>query len=126
MKACLEIELIGDNMVQTFRMWTKVLNDGFPGLGDYTLGSLPPSGWVAEVTGIDPKYKYKRDFLRYRKDYSRSNSKGSRGVFAEYILESEKIYDVRDNKRRFFCKVTDEGDIVHIDESEVRELLKTV
>jgi hypothetical protein len=64
--------------------------------------------------------------LRYRKDYSRSNSKGSRGVFAEYILESEKIYDVRDNKRRFFCKVTDEGDIVHIDESEVRELLKTV
>lgn len=124
MKNILEIELIGDNVSQLCRLYRTVTNEAIPGLGDMTFGSMPPSGWVAEITGFDPIYKYKRNFLRYKKDYSRSNSKGSRGVFAEYLLESEKIYDVKDNKRRFFCKVTENGDIKHVKEEEVVEWLK--
>ncbi|NLW48787.1 MAG: hypothetical protein GXY86_15850 [Firmicutes bacterium] len=123
MKAILEIELIGDNIVQEMRMWTRLGNDLIPGSGSATFGSCPPSGWVAEITGFDLQYKYARTFLKFKKDYSRANSKGSRGVYAEYILEEEKIYDVKDSKQRYFCKV-DNWQIVLINESEVREWLK--
>ena len=124
MIAYLEIELIGDNIVQTCKFFKNLTNHLVPGLGTVTFGGEGPSGWVAEITGSDPKYKYVRKFLRYKKDYSRSNSKGSRGVYAEYILETGKIYDVKNNKRRYFCKVDDDGDIIQIDESEVKEWIK--
>ena len=119
----MEIELIGDNVVQMCKLYRNTTNGLVPGLGSLTFG-CPPSGWVAEITGFDDVYKYKREFLRYRKDYSRANSKGSRGVFAEYILESGKVYDVRSNKNRYFCTVNEQGDIVKIQETEVKEWLK--
>jgi hypothetical protein len=124
MKAFLEIELIGDNIVQEFKFYRNLTDDLLPGLGALTFGSYPPSGWVAEITGFDKKYKYNRQFLRFKKDYSRSNSKGSRGVYAEYILESGKIYDVKSRKSRYFCTVNDNGDIIKLSESEVIECLK--
>jgi hypothetical protein len=125
MKAYLEIELIGDNVVQVGRLYKNITDSIIPGLGSMTF-DIPPSGWVAEITGYDSVYKYKRSFLRYKKDYSRANSKGSRGVYAEYTLESGKIYDVKNNKQRYFCRVDEDGDIIHIEESEVREWLKNI
>lgn len=124
MKAILEIELIGDNIRQEMKLWTNIGNMAMPGLGDMTFGSYPPSGWIAEITGFDSKYKYARSFLKFKKDYSRANSKGSRGVYAEYILDEGKIYDVKDRKQRYFCKV-DNWQIVRIDELEVKEWLKS-
>jgi hypothetical protein len=129
MKAILRIELIGDNIRQELKLWTNIGNMAIPGLGTMTFGSYPRSGWVAEITGFDPKYKYARSFLKFKKDYSRANSKGSRGIFAEYILEEGKIYDVKQQvswKRieRYFCKV-DNWQIIRIDETEVKEWLKS-
>lgn len=124
MKAFLEIELIGDNVCQMCKLYRNITDEMIPGLGGATFGSIPPSGWVAEIKGFDSKYKYVRHFLRYKKDYSRSNSKGSRGVYAEYLLESGKIYDIKDNKQRYFCIVNEEGNILHLDESEVISWLK--
>lgn len=124
MKAYLEIELIGDNMVQTFRSLCKFTNGLAPGLGSATFGDYPPSGWVAEITGFDARYRYQRKFLGYKKDYSRANSKGSRYVYAEYILESDKIYEVKDDRRRYFCKVNCMGDIEKLEEEEVQEWLR--
>jgi|GEM_PF-1008693 len=126
MKAFLEIELKGDDMRQMMKLWTGVTNMIFPGLGDLTFGGYPSSGWVAEITGFDKKFKYQRNFLRYKKDYSRANSKGSRYVYAEYILESGKLYDVKDNKERYFCTVNDEGDIITLTEQEVVEWLNNI
>lgn len=130
MKAYLEIELFGEDARQMMRLWEAIGNMAFPGLGTATFGGMPPSGWVAEITGFDQKYKYARKFLKRKLDYSRANSKGSRGVYAEYILESGKIYDVKQQiswKRvhRYFCTVNQDGDIVILTESEVVEWLKS-
>lgn len=130
MKAYLEIELFGEDARQMMRLWEAIGNMAFPGLGTATFGGMPPSGWVAEITGFDQKYKYARKFLKRKLDYSRANSKGSRGVYAEYILESGKIYDVKQQiswkrVRRYFCTVNQDGDIVILSESEVVEWLKS-
>lgn len=130
MKAVKEIELFGEDTRALFKFYTGVINDGVPGLGDRMIGGLPSSGWAAEITGTDPKYKYARCFLKPKKDYSRANSKGSRGVYAEYVLESGRIYEFKEqvsNKRviRYFCTVDDEGNVKDILESEVKEWLKT-
>lgn len=129
MKAYLEIELFGEDARQMMRLWEAIGNMAFPGLGTATFGGMPPSGWVAEITGFDLKYKYARTFLKHKLDYSRANSKGSRGVYAEYILESEKIYEVKERTSwkkvyRYFCTVNQEGEIVILPESEVQEWLK--
>lgn len=131
MKAALEIELFCEDTRQLTRMWESIINDALHGLGTEVIGRMPPSGWVAEIIGIDPKYKYGRKFLKCKKDYSRANSKGSRGIFAEFILESGKIYEVKHqiswrNSRRYFCTVNDEGDIIELTESEVQEWLKNI
>lgn len=130
MKAYLEIELFGENARQMFKLWETIINTGAPGLGTITFGGMPSSGWVAEITGFDPKYKYARNFLKRKLDYSRANSKGSRGVYAEYILESGKIYEVKEQTSwkkvyRYFCTVNNDGEIVILNESEVIEWLKS-
>lgn len=129
MRAYLEIELLGEDGREYLRFCRDIGEMVRPGLGHDTFGRLPPrSGWVAEITGYDQKYKYARKFLKPKIDYSRANSKGSRGVYAEYILESGRIYDVLQpvswkNSLRYFCTVDDEGNIVQIEEERVREIL---
>ena len=36
--------------------------------------------WVAKITGTDPKFGMKREFINGNKDYAGANSKGTRGV----------------------------------------------
>lgn len=50
--------------------------------------------WVAEITGTDPKFGFKREFLNPKHDFTKSNSKGSRGVYASYFLEYGKVYEI--------------------------------
>jgi len=124
MKAALEIELFGDDTRQYCKLWKNIMNEGMLGLGDVTIGTMPSLSWVAEITGKDQKYKYARKFLKGKKDYSRANSKGSRGIFMEYLLESEHYYEVSaqiswKNIDRYFCTVDNEGNIVRIDEAEL-------
>lgn len=52
-----------------------------------------------------------------RTDYSKSNSKGSRGVRMWYTLESGRRYKVRSPQSwkstdEYYCHVTTDGDIV--------------
>jgi len=124
LKAYLELELRGDDMAQWTKLWKSIANDMTPGFGNIIFGNMPKSAWVAEIAGTHQKYKYDRRFLRYNKDYSRSNSKGSRGVFAMYILESGHLYDVKDHKNRYFCTVDNDGNIIKIPQSEVDQWLK--
>lgn len=131
MKASLKIECIGDNNDQMLKFWKGVTaeicgND----LAEATFGSFKASYFVAEITGFHPKFKYDRNFLRCKKDYKHANSKGSRGVYAFYILESGKIYDVLEpyswkNSHRYFCTVTEEGSIEILTKEEVDICLKS-
>ncbi|WP_256846893.1 hypothetical protein [Paenibacillus sp. Pae108] len=86
--------------------------------------------WVADITGNDPKYKFKRSFLRGRKDYSEANKKGSRGVYYYYELDPGRVYEINEltsskNTRRFFARVAD-GQLIEIDEMEVKSCLNEV
>jgi hypothetical protein len=106
MKAILKLELYDDSTRIFVRDLTR-FTDGITGKGTgrIILGSMPSSVWVAEITGRDPKYQYARRFLRYKKDYSQSNSKGTRGIYAVYIIDDGRIYEVKDNKEQYFCVV---------------------
>jgi hypothetical protein len=124
MKAVLALDAIGDNVDRMFRDSCKAMNGMISGLGDAVIGKPPASYWVAEITGPDLQYKWKREFLRGKKDYSKANSVGSRGVFIYYTMESGHVYEVKERtswKRgdRYFCRISDDGEIIRIDESEV-------
>lgn len=126
MKNVLHLELFGEDTRYLMNSWTKMIDDIEPGLGTATIGTMPASSWVAEIIGLHPKYKLERKFLKCNKDYSQSNSKGSRGIFAEYVLESGKVYDVKEqstwkNSKRYYCTVCDDGEIKKMTEEEVIE-----
>lgn len=128
MKATLKVEAIGDNTFQYMRLWTGILNDGAPGLGDM-LGAPKPDYWVAMIVGTDPKFGYSRQFLKAKKDYKKSNNKGSRGIFLWFILESGYVYEVSapknwKRKERYFCTVTDDGEIQKVDKEFVNQWIK--
>jgi hypothetical protein len=78
-----------------------------------------PSGgkeWVAEITGRDPKYKYKREFLQpVSRDWSSSGKTG----LTSFELEPGKVYEVNEPwKGRRFVEVQN-GEIVVISAEEV-------
>jgi hypothetical protein len=94
------------------------------GLGGAVFG-WRPSYWVAEILGYDPTYTYKRRFIRGKKDYLRANSKGSRGVYVYYTLESGKLYQVCERwTRRYFCVVDQHGNIIKLTGAETKQWLK--
>lgn len=117
----LKIECIGDDFYQESRLWRSIANDALPGLGDQTFG-MKKLWWVAEITGLNPIYKFERKFLKYKKDYSQANSKGSRGVYAIYFLENGKVYDISTCRNRYFCRIEDDEEI-RMTEKEVSEWL---
>lgn len=122
--AYLNIECIGDDTDALIKNATRLL-------GERLMGKYPASHWVAEITGFDDKFGYQRIFLPYNKDYSHANSKGSRGVYAHYILEQGRIYEVKEpiswkNTIRYFCTVDADGDIVKITKEDVDECLNEI
>lgn len=130
MKTSLKIECIGDNYDQTIKFWKNVTADLCGNnLAEATFGTFKASYFVAEITGFHAKFKYERKFISCKKDYKNANSKGSRGVYAFYILESGKIYDVLEpyswkNSHRYFCTVDDNGNIEILTKEQVDQCLK--
>ena len=128
MKAFIRGEAFADDFQQELRLVRNILDSGIPGLGK-AIFSWPSDTWAAEIIDFDKKYKYQRKFLKWKKDYTHSNSKGSRGIYYEWTLESNHIYDIKrriswGRCERFFCTVNESGDIVELDEKEVIECLK--
>lgn len=84
--------------------------------------------WVAEIIGKHQSKKLDRVFLCSDKDYKNSNSTGSRGVYLNFILETNRLYEVHyytswKNSDDYFCAVTENGDIRKLTEDEVKEWL---
>lgn len=125
MKGILILELFGEDTRQLYKIYRGIFEVSGGDFGrmyfDKHIGTPPRSSWVAEITGPDEKYGLARTFLRGKMDYSKANSKGSRGIWAEYILSQGKVYEVKSQEswgqsRRYFCTVGDEGDIIEINE----------
>lgn len=129
-KGYIRAEIFGDDVRQKFKLAHNIFNDAAPGagIGDKEFG-IPSNTWCAEITGLDSKYKYQRCFLHGKKDYTHANGKGSRGMYYEWVLESGHIYEVKEQTswshcERFFCTVSDEGNIINLSEGELIKMLK--
>lgn len=120
MRAVLKIELIADDFfwhqkrnLYSFDQWLRYAK---------RFGHDKSNSWVARITGLDPKYGFKREFLQPTRDYSQANSTGSRGIYAYYALPPG-IYEVNHREtwkrvRRYFCKV-ENLEIVEISKEDV-------
>jgi len=76
--------------------------------------------WVAEITDIDEKYGFKREFLNAEKDWSSSGKTG----WSYYELENGKVYEVNEPyKGRWFFQVTN-GECVEISKEDVLEYIE--
>jgi hypothetical protein len=122
-KASLKIEAIADNSYQYVRLATAICESVIPGSGAAIWGKLPAPYWVAEITGLDIKYRYARRFLKGTKDFTDSNSVGSRGIYVYYVLESGRIYEILAptswrRSRQYFARVDDNGQIIDIGDSD--------
>lgn len=122
----LKLECIGDDTVQMFRMWNRIGEQvqTATGVDNPFRGGGPPSPWVAEITGHDPKYTYARKFLRGRKDYSEANGVGSRGVHLYFELEESCLYQVYEkiswgSSRRYFARVVS-GQLIEMSDDEAK------
>ncbi len=124
MKASLVIEIFGsaiDYMTPKMQVMSKM----FP-----RICGFPARQWVAQITGLHPKYKFEREFIRGHRDYSNANSKGTRGITIIYLLDDGHIYEAKyktswRHEERYFCKAVN-GSIVRIPESEVIEWAKSI
>lgn len=130
--AAFEIEEIGADTIAFFREQREALNNADLDLqlGSMLIGPIKSPYWVAEITGTDPKYGYARTFLRARRDYSRSNSIGSRGIYLCYILEAGKLYQAQSKPswsrlERYFLTATTDGRIEYLSDEEAAEWLKS-
>ncbi|MFF4534261.1 hypothetical protein ACFY1P_33940 [Streptomyces sp. NPDC001407] len=99
-------------------------------------------GWVAEITGHDPRHGLARHFLRPQTDYDNADAHGHTGVLDAWTLRPRRVYEVsrpigppaknwRDIRRtnprarvteehRAFVRVTADGDIVEITREEAQ------
>lgn len=128
----LKLEVIGDDAITSFSQMHRSFNNLYPHLGDKVIGKpFKSKPWVAEITGKDEKYKFKRTFLNGQKDYSEANSKGSRGVYLYFHLGGEKIYEIFEHlswkkNDRYFIKTGSEEGYQCLTEKEVIKHLETL
>lgn len=84
--------------------------------------------WVARLAGLSDRYRYDREFVQAKADYREANSRGTRGVWFWWTLESGNVYETRyrtswERWTHRFLTVTPEGDVVDLTEEEVRTCL---
>ena len=82
--------------------------------------------WLAEIKDFSYRYKYDRYFLKKHIDFKLSNSIGSRGIRAMWIVQSGAFYECSykdswmSTKREFFT-VGNRGDFIFLEEKEFRK-----
>lgn len=124
MLAVLELEWIGEYYDAHCRLLDRQIKAVTGGMD---IGYRSNRPWVARITGTDATYGLARKFVSGQIDYSRANSKGSRGVYLYFPLK-DGIYEVKRHltwkkDRRYFIRVEDVR-ITEITREEVEQYLK--
>lgn len=126
MRANLRLEAIGWNYDRD--MWEQCkLLEAFGFKQDLPPRSLP---WVAKIS----RNEYggiQRTYLPSKRDYSGANSKGSRGVMENFILEENELYQAKYRSswrcvETRFVAVTPNGGIYWMEDDEAEEWLKNI
>lgn len=84
--------------------------------------------WLAEITGRDRTYGYRREFLSANKDYSRAGRTGTRGVYYHWTLRVNRIYEAWrpltwSRGERLFLRANPDGTVREIVREEVEAWL---
>lgn len=129
MKASLCLEYIGEGFAHTEAILSMKMFLASGGRDRGVEISKCRKPWVAEITGTDDKFGFQRQFLRGNVQRKRSSSTGNRGSELWFTIESNHIYQVQyfaswRDKRRYFVTVTDDGEIVKVEEKWVRNRLE--
>lgn len=106
MLAVLELEWIGEYNDAHCRLLNAQIKAASGGID---LGYKSNRPWVARIIGRDARFGLAREFVEGQIDYSRANSKGSRGVYLYFPLKGG-IYEVKKHltwkhDRRYFIRV---------------------
>lgn len=113
-----EIELVGDNEDRLLRDFSR--------LEGALSGNQRKTPWfgpvVLEILGIKPDNKLDCKWTPFSRDFSRANSKGSRGVYAQYVLKVGSHYKVRKCGKWGFWQCTERG-LRNVEEDEVRRVV---
>ncbi len=120
----LTLEVIGDDSNDRIRQMGRLFSHDRVALRRL----IYPEPWVARITGTDPRFGFRREFVRGEKDYTQANSVGSRSVMKTFWLTAGNVYEVCHrtswrNVRRYYCRVDHEGARVVMTEEEVRAWL---
>jgi hypothetical protein len=126
----LKIECIGDNISSQCKFYTKQINSMISGLGSLVFGETPERYSVYEVYYDRKNYSIKKVKLYPKKDYSKANSVGSRGVYAFYFLENGKMYEVKEptswrNTEHYFCKI-ENNELLRMTPEEAIKCLRNI
>lgn len=126
MRAHLKLECIGLNTRQQLQHFDRICQTvGFP---QEELPRFAP--WVAEARiGQDGGIYF--HYLYGKRDYSQANSKGSRFVYENYILEEDRLYRVCDrtswkSTREYWVAVTPDGGLYELSDAEAAEWLSSM
>lgn len=129
MKATISLEYIGEVHDARLALLSSIVDQVGDGLGRAVAGNpRPRKPWVAEITGRDPKFGLRREFLPANWQRKRANGAHSRGVELWFIVETGRIYEVKAPASwrscdRYFCTVTDAGDIRRLSTEEAEQWL---
>lgn len=126
MKANLKLECIGLNLRQQLRYFNfRAAIAGFP-------QERPPRflPWVAEMR-VNEQGEVYPHYIYGRRDYRLANSKGSRGVYENFILSENTLYRVGERtswklSREYWAAVTPNGDIYELSDEEADEWLNNM
>ncbi len=130
MKATIGLEWYGEANEARLRLFSGIISEALgKGIGQAIIGNgCSRRPWVAEITGKDTKFGLARTFLDSKLTRKHANGAHSRGVELWFVLESGRIYEVKNSvswkrSERYFCSVTAEGDIQRISKEEVDQWL---
>lgn len=133
MKAQITLESIGHSAYQEMCGMARFIDKaGYRGAGRDVVGYVPSPCHVAEIVGFDRKFGYARRFVKGFTDYSKANSKGSRGVYRTYFIESGNVYEVKEKtswskSETYYCYVDhNDGDIYRMSKDDVDNYLKSI
>lgn len=125
MKGSLSLEFIGCNVADQLRQFEAIEQ-----LTGYRKPDEPRPHYgplVAEISR-STNGEIVETPIYGRRDYSRANSKGSRGVHVHYILKPDTLYRVAAPKSwrnvdRYYAAVAPDGSIYRLSDEEVRAWL---
>lgn len=128
--ATLRLEYIGEVQDARLALYHGITREALgKDVADAVIGKKRPRmPWVAEITGRDDKFGFKRQFLEGKWQRRDSNGAQSRGVMLEFCLESGRLYQVHSfvswrKTDRYFCII--EGDLIkRLSENEAMEWLR--